>query len=311
MANSTSFLGCSRFYATFEENLKLMGQLVYLIPSFILISKMIYVIQVKHRGDYHEQRRFWLLYTMDLALSLLNLFFDIFYYRLTLFVPQICESFSFFLRANPLLIDITYPLWFYFHVGKMVAQMSISFERMTFNLLKPNDYRRIWKHGLTACVIMIIFVPFSIIWNILISDKYIQFYFGGFQPNYSRRVNWFGTTAWQLTYMQISMAVTLLSNIVTGAILWKSQNQSRKSRLLCRIWFAISTEYLLSACAFCYLHMKTFAFDYSNLIFMLVIFVWDGFNILSPVIMISMNKSLRKQVFAMSGGSEDLEISVA
>ncbi|EGT50999.1 hypothetical protein CAEBREN_32590 [Caenorhabditis brenneri] len=302
MSNSTAFLGCSPFYSNFEENLKLFFQLVYLIPGFLLIIRMHYVIVFGDHDDYNENENFWTLYSCDLGFSCFNLLFDICYYRPSLFIPQICEVFSFFLRANPLLIHFTYPLWFYIHAGKMVIQSMISIERMTFNIMAPQDYKKLWKTLITVSILLIAFFPFTLIWNILISDKYIQYYYGGFQPNYARRVNWFGTTAWQLSYMQISMAITALSTIIT---LYKILDSHTPRRKLCTIWCAISVEYFIMGLVFCFFHMKSFGFEYSNLIFILVFFIWDGFNILNPLIMVIMNKSLRRHVFKLREVDEE------
>ena len=68
MANSTAFLGCSHSYSNVEENLKLFAQLVYLVPAFLLIGRMIYVINFVYKDDFHDQERFWNLYSTDLIL---------------------------------------------------------------------------------------------------------------------------------------------------------------------------------------------------------------------------------------------------
>ncbi|EFO83395.1 CRE-SRG-6 protein [Caenorhabditis remanei] len=307
MANSTAFLGCSHSYSNVEENLKLFAQLVYLVPAFLLIGRMIYVINFVYKDDFHDQERFWNLYSTDLILNWFNLLLDIFYYRPSLFIPQFCESFSFFLRANPLLIDITFPLWYYFHVGKMVTQSFLCIERMSYNLLKTNDYRKLWKHLSTVSLFLVFFFPFTLIWNILLSDKYIQYYYGGFQPNYARRVNWFGTTAWQLSYMQISMGITVITNLISAFHHFKAYQEKNPSQL-CIIWGVISIDYIFCGSIFCFLN-KSFAFEYSNLIFILVFLVWDGFNIISPAIMIAMNKNLRKNVFAIEYEDEENQIT--
>ncbi|CAI2347636.1 unnamed protein product [Caenorhabditis sp. 36 PRJEB53466] len=183
---------------------------------------MMYVIMWSHRDDYNISP-FWTIYTIDCVFGAIHIFFDIFYFRLTIFVPQVCESFSFFLRSNPFLIHISFPL----------------------------------------C-----------------------------------------TTAWQLSYMQVSMTIVILTNIVLISN-WALKRRVRPG-IECRISLSISIEYLCVGLVFCYLHIRKFAFDDNNFIYVLVFFTWDAFNCLSPIIMTTFNGHLRKQVFSSEPIDDDI-----
>ncbi|CAP35112.1 Protein CBG17477 [Caenorhabditis briggsae] len=111
----------------------------------------------------------------------------------------------------------------------------------------------------------------------------------------------FGTTAWQLSYMQISMGITLITNLITSY----HHIQNGNPGILCKTWCLISGAYLFFGSIFCFFHMKSFDFEYQNIVFITVFFIWDGFNILNPLIMIVMYRQLRKQVFWRNEDDEE------
>uniref|UniRef100_A0A8R1E0C6 Serpentine receptor class gamma n=1 Tax=Caenorhabditis japonica TaxID=281687 RepID=A0A8R1E0C6_CAEJA len=122
-----------------------------------------------------------------------------------------------------------------------------------------------------------------------------------FWPFYTIDCALFGTTAWQLNYMEISMAITLTTQFITVLhYLLTSQPKSQ----LCLVWHAISVVYLLSGAVFSYLQGHSFDLKYSVLVYVLLFFTWDTINVLNPVIMIIGNEHLRKQVF-LYGLEED------
>ncbi|PIC47667.1 hypothetical protein B9Z55_006935 [Caenorhabditis nigoni] len=121
--------------------------------------------------------------------SLTLLLWDIFFNRLTAFIPPLCPILS------PLFIMPSYFLKFYYcsynhaRMSKSVAQIMMVLNRMCC-VMWPMSYEKVWNKFAAPTVILILIVPFGGTWNMLLARMYLFPSYGGFAVTYVKTVQW-------------------------------------------------------------------------------------------------------------------------
>ncbi|EGT51021.1 hypothetical protein CAEBREN_32799 [Caenorhabditis brenneri] len=300
--NSTTVIlsGCSENYSNLYEPLKYLAQFGYLTPAALLYSRIIYVLWGKYPKIYKEHE-FFVIYSMD---GLLLLLLDIFITRLFVYIPQFCGGASSFFISHPIFMNIYYPLLNYLHSCQPFIQIFLTLNRMS-SVVLPVDHNKLWRKYLKFIVFFIIFSPFFVIWNTIISQKVIIYYFGGFYINYQKLVPWASMSLFLMIIRSFAVLVTVVTTVITFWRMSKMKKRLRQSeRTLCIACAANSMCFVVPAI---FEAMKVLNEFWSRywLAYLLQPLAWDVLNVGSPLVMIFASNQLRSHVFGVKNLSKN------
>ncbi|CAI2347641.1 unnamed protein product [Caenorhabditis sp. 36 PRJEB53466] len=202
-------MSCNVNYTPLVENFKFFLQTVYLLPIAVLYSRILYVIWWKHQSVY-SRHQFFVIYSLDGVVGLLLVLLDILITRLFVYIPQLCESGSQFFQSHPLIMDFYYPLLNYLHCAQPFIQIFLTTNRMS-SVLFPVDHNKLWSAKLPLILIFIVFSPFAFIWNTIISQKVIVYYFGGFFMIGLKKVAWADVSLFLFVIRSVAVGITALA----------------------------------------------------------------------------------------------------
>ncbi|EGT50986.1 hypothetical protein CAEBREN_32800 [Caenorhabditis brenneri] len=295
---STLVPGCSRDYTNWVENLKYLGQAAYMLPPALLYSRILYVIWGKHRKVY-SQHQFFVIYSMDSVVGLLLLLLDIFITRLFVYIPQFCRGASSFFISHPIFMNIYYPLLNYLHSCQPFIQIFLTLNRMS-SVVLPVDHNKLWRKYLNFIVFFILFSPFFVIWNSIISPKVVVFYFGGFFMIGTKLVEWADISLFLFSIRSFAVLVTVVSTVIMFLRMSKMKKRLKSSeRTLCFACVIHSVCFLIPS-FFEALAIFNEEYGKSWINFLIQPFAWDVLNVGSPFIMIFVSAQLRNHVFEFS-----------
>uniref|UniRef100_A0A8R1DRA8 Serpentine receptor class gamma n=1 Tax=Caenorhabditis japonica TaxID=281687 RepID=A0A8R1DRA8_CAEJA len=165
----------------------------------------------------------------------------------------------------------------------------------------PTTYGTMWEANLKKVIVLVLIYPFFIIWNVVISEKDIDFIMGGFLITYRKRVEWASLSEAKFISFVFTLAITLISTGITLSKMSKLKKRVLSSeRHLC---------FATSLISLCFLICVLFAFYFSfirkyvendaitDIIYLSEYVAIDLLNVGSPIIMIMACKQLRDHVF--------------
>ncbi|EFO83555.1 CRE-SRG-4 protein [Caenorhabditis remanei] len=204
---------CNASYSVLSENLKFFTQFAYLAPGVLFQLRILTVIWGTHHHIY-SKNSFFRIWSLDSAASLLQMFLDVSFSRIHIYFPQLCPQFAEFLETYWMIPHIIYPLYLYGFTAKTVIHAFLSINRASC-VLMPTRYSHIWSHHMRKVIIFIMLYPFLLLWNVIISEKYLDYIFGGFVISYIKRVPWASLSRFQLTSFFFTFSITLISTGIT------------------------------------------------------------------------------------------------
>ncbi|EFO83380.1 CRE-SRG-9 protein [Caenorhabditis remanei] len=291
---------CDPKYSYFWENVKYMLQAGYMIPPALLYSRILYVIWRKNRKIY-SQHQFFVIYSMDSVVGLLLLLLDIFITRFFVYVPQLCTTASQFFQSHPSFMNIYYPLLSYLHCAQPLIQIFLSLNRMS-SVVWPVDHNKVWKKNLPFIFFFILLTPFLFIWNTIISQKVVVFYFGGFFMIGLKAVEWADISLFLFSVRSVAVMITVTSTVIMFLRMSKMKKRLKSSeRILCLACVIHSICFMIPS-FFEALALFNEEYGKSWINFLIQPFAWDVLNVGSPLIMIFVSGQLRNHVFDVSIG---------
>ncbi|CAP35111.1 Protein CBR-SRG-5 [Caenorhabditis briggsae] len=185
--------------------------------------------------------------------------------------------------------------------AKSVIQIFMTVNRMTC-VLAPLRYAQIWRRFIPFAIGIIVFSPFLVIWNVLISYTFPVSIFGGFTLAYSKKVRWASLSLFQMIFMMISLLITIFTTTITLYKMRKLENRLKSSeRTLCFASFYMSAAFLSAAVFQSYFAFFNIAAASTDLIYFLQGFSFDVLNVGSPIVMILISGQLRYHVIPVRG----------
>ncbi|KAF1762506.1 hypothetical protein GCK72_010768 [Caenorhabditis remanei] len=230
--------------------------------------------------------------------GLVLLLLDIFITRLFVYFPQLCVSGSEFFLSYPIFMAIYYPLLNYLHCAQPLIQIFLTLNRMS-SVVWPVDHNKLWKKNLPFIFLFILLVPFLFIWNTIISQKILIYYFGGFYINCLKLVPWASMSLFTMVIRSVAVGITVVSTVITFWKMSNMKNRLKKSeRTLCFACAANSVCFIIPAGFEAMKVLNSFWSTYW-LAYLLQPFAWDVLNVGSPLVMIFVSDQLRGHVFGI------------
>ncbi|PIC41879.1 hypothetical protein B9Z55_009146 [Caenorhabditis nigoni] len=184
---------------------------------------------------------------MDSIASLTQLIIDIFIQRITIYIPQFCPFLYSTFENFGFIPYIYFVIYNYMRAVKSVTQVFMTVNRMTC-VLAPLRYAQIWRQFIPFAIGIIVFSPFLVIWNVIISYTFPVSIFGGFTLAYSKKVRWASLSLFQMIFMMISLLITIFTTSITLYKMRKLENRLKSSeRTLCFASFYMSAAFLSAA----------------------------------------------------------------
>ncbi|CAI5444197.1 unnamed protein product [Caenorhabditis angaria] len=289
---------CDSSYDNFMEIFKFLIQLAYLIPGSILHLSIVRAILWKFKSVY-QTNSFFLIYTLDSGASLIITLTDIFFNRLTVYIPPLCPILTPYFFEPSIFIKIMLITPNYFRAMKSITQIMMSINRMTC-VIFPFSYITIWKKYLKLSIIITLLSPFLVIWNLFLSRVYISPAFGGFSYDYLKYVKWASLSKFHLVFISLAIIITIISTVVTMTFLIMLPTRVKSAeKSLCFSNITISVAFLIVGG-----FQSFFAFFpemYTDTIYSLQFLSYDFLNISSPIVLVLMNLQLREHIFKKNG----------
>ncbi|CAI5444377.1 unnamed protein product [Caenorhabditis angaria] len=295
MSENSTF-ECNLGFDTALEITKYIFQLIYLVPGTIFIAYMLYVLTVK-QWKFYADNFYIRIFIFELITSLFLIIQDIFFGRLTMYIPPLCPILGPYFKQNPSLLKFQMVSLNYVRASKSVTQIFLTLNRMTC-VIFPITHLAYWSKYINLVIILNIFLPFGAIWILIISDVYPNPTYGGFSSIYKRAIDWASLSRFQSLYLVISMFFTIIFTILTFYGLRKLENRVKNTeKTLCIVTFFITFGFIFVACfqfvwVFCY----TCGVTYPS-IYMFQFLTYDFLNVGTPIVMVTINNQLRAHMF--------------
>uniref|UniRef100_A0A1I7UMI9 Serpentine receptor class gamma n=1 Tax=Caenorhabditis tropicalis TaxID=1561998 RepID=A0A1I7UMI9_9PELO len=234
---------------------------------------------------------------MDSLVGLVLLLLDIFITRLFVYTPQLCEWGSKWFMKHWILMEIYYPLLNYLHSCQPLIQIFLTLNRLS-SVISPANHNTKWNKYRLPILFFILFSPFFIIWNTIISPKIIIFYFGGFFILGVKAVEWADMSLFLFVVRSFAVLVTVVSTVIMFLRMSKMKKRMISSeRTLCFACLFHSICFMIPSF---FEALAIFNKEYGNswINFLIQPFAWDVLNVGSPFIMIFVSAQLRNHVFS-------------
>ena len=173
---------------------------------------------------------------------------------------------------------IYYPLLNYLHCAQPLIQIFLTLNRMS-SVVWPVDHNKLWKKNLPFIFLFILLVPFLFIWNTIISQKILIYYFGGFYINCLKLVPWASMSLFTMIIRSVAVGITVVSTVITFWKMSNMKNRLKKSeRTLCFACAANSVCFIIPAGFEAMKVLNSFWSTYW-LAYLLQPFAWDVLNV--------------------------------
>ncbi|EFP12345.1 hypothetical protein CRE_29641 [Caenorhabditis remanei] len=218
---------CDESYNSKTEILKYLIQFVYLSIGAFLNSAIIYTVCVKNRKVY-RQNSFFIFFSMDCGVSLILLLSNIFFDRPFIYITPICPLLNEYFSTPLVFFKFIMVLSHHCKICKSVIQSLLVLNRMT-SVLFPINHNRMWMKNVQWIVPLVLLIPLSVDWNLVISRAYMMPTYGGFWVNYIKKVSWVrkafcvgkeknfqaSQSLFQLVFIIIALSFTFICTFVT------------------------------------------------------------------------------------------------
>ncbi|CAB02948.2 Serpentine receptor class gamma-16 [Caenorhabditis elegans] len=272
--NTSIRINCSKSYDDFVEASKFVGFCLYLIPGAILHVLILRILLIKQRKVFRNNS-FFRIFATDSVVSLVLIFWGIFFNRLFMFIPPLCPLVSPLFFEPSLFLKMYY--WMYNHarMSKSVAQILMVLNRMCC-VISPIGYEKIWNKLAVTTVFVVLALPFFGSWNLLLSRMYIFPSYGGFNASYVKYVQWASLSMFQSIFLLIALCFTIICSSVSLyklIILPDRIKSAEKSLCFVSLFYSIAflvvavSQLIFVFCEVClknrlYLLFQFFAFDF-------------------------------------------------
>uniref|UniRef100_A0A1I7UGY9 Serpentine receptor class gamma n=1 Tax=Caenorhabditis tropicalis TaxID=1561998 RepID=A0A1I7UGY9_9PELO len=218
----------------------------YLSVGLLLHGAILRMIFYSQRKVFKENS-FFQIYAMDSIMSILLILDDILFNRLFLFVSPLCSLVAPFFYTPSILLKLIYLILHYTRFSKSIAQILMVLNRMSC-VLTPANYDPLWRRITPIARVLVAFLPFGGIWNLIISHVYGQSIRGGFAINYKRAVQWAALSLFQSIYISTALFFTVICTSVTVYKLYFLPDRIKTAeKALCVTSFFISITFLFVA----------------------------------------------------------------
>ncbi|EGT51017.1 hypothetical protein CAEBREN_32797 [Caenorhabditis brenneri] len=269
--------GCNSSYPYLPENLKFFAQFAYLAPGVLFQLRILIVIWGTHWNVYRKNS-FFIIWSIDSLVSLIQMLLDVSFSRIHIYFPQLCPTFAQFLETYWLIPHLIYPLYLYCATMKTVIHSVLSINRATC-VTMPTKYGQIWSKHLRKVIFFITIYPFLLLWNVIISEKYLDYVFGGFVISYNKRVLWASLSRFQLT----SFVFTFSTNLICCYITLSKMLKLKKRLFLGERHLCIATSWITVGFAIAMIAQAHFAWFRGDQQWAQVFYIFDFFpNFLIP-----------------------------
>ncbi|CAI5444378.1 unnamed protein product [Caenorhabditis angaria] len=306
MSDNSTFK-CNLQFEVNWEITKYIFQLIYLVPGAIFIADMLYVLTFK-QWKFYADNFYIRIFIFELATSLFLIIQDIFFGRLTMYIPPLCPILGPYFKQNPALLKFQMVSLNYVRASKSVTQIFLTLNRMTC-VIFPITHLAYWSKYINLVIILNIFLPFGAIWILIISEVYPNPTYGGFSSNYNRAIDWATISRFQSLYLVISMFFTLIFTILTFYGLRKlAKRVHYLEKILCIVTFFITFGFIFVACLqFVWVFCWTCSENYPSL-YMIQFLTYDFLNVGTPIVMVIINKQLRFHMFPSHRTADNREL---
>ncbi|KAF1770915.1 hypothetical protein GCK72_002739 [Caenorhabditis remanei] len=126
---------------------------------------------------------------MDCGVSLILLLSNIFFDRPFIYITPICPLLNEYFSTPLVFFKFIMVLSHHCKICKSVIQSLLVLNRMT-SVLFPINHNRMWMKNVQWIVPLVLLIPLSVDWNLVISRAYMMPTYGGFWVNYIKKVSW-------------------------------------------------------------------------------------------------------------------------
>ncbi|CAI2317954.1 unnamed protein product [Caenorhabditis sp. 36 PRJEB53466] len=282
---------CDDSFDANSEVLKYFVQFLYLCLGAYLNSAILYTLLIKQRETLLANS-FFVLFAMDSGVSLTLILTDVCFARLFIYFTPLCPALRGYFASPLLAFKLVMIVIHHSKVCKSVLQSLLVLNRMTC-VLVPIRHSATWRRSLPYLVPFVVLLPLTVDWNLVISRAYMMPTYGGFWVNYIKKVAWATQSRFQLFFLLIALAFTVICTSVTLYTLVMLPNRLRG------IERSITIATALISAAFTTILFSFFSYNtIVTSIFALNNFVYDFLNVGSPIVMLGVSKSVRQSVFS-------------
>ncbi|ULU07769.1 hypothetical protein L3Y34_019055 [Caenorhabditis briggsae] len=161
-----------------------------------------------------KNNSFFRIFVTDSVVSLVLLFWDIFFSRLAVFTPPLCKILTPLFYEPSLFLKLYYCSYNQARMAKSIAQILMVLNRMCC-VMWPMSYEKVWNKFPILTVVLILIVPFGGTWNLYLGRMYTFPSYGGFSVTYFRYVEWASLSAFQSIYILTALSFTLVCTSIS------------------------------------------------------------------------------------------------
>ncbi|CCD65206.1 Serpentine receptor class gamma-7 [Caenorhabditis elegans] len=287
---------CSEEYSNFYENSKYWIQCLWLIPTLFLLVWIIITTRVRYPSQY-SNLPYWIL-TADCVVSIILILLDLFVVRLFLYFPQLCSKFSTIFINYPIISDIYFPIYNYARVFKTGSQCGMILSRL-FCVLIPFGHDEKLRRHIPLFLTIICILPILVVWNTVISEKEVVFWYGGFFVIYHRRVGWVSLSKLHLTFIFVSISFILISSLLLMRHLPIESAVNAERRVITNSIFIIVAFFFQAAFQSFYAFFR-YTDWYPRFLVDFQFIIYDVMTVGYPLIFLNFAKEFRNHVFLKS-----------
>ncbi|PIC41881.1 hypothetical protein B9Z55_009147 [Caenorhabditis nigoni] len=224
--------------------------------------------------------------------TIIQIFLDISAVRLFLYVPQLCPTFSKIFIKYKFLNHIIFPIYNYCRVFKAVSQSAHILVRYSCvtNIL-THEQKTSKKIPLIMGIIG--FLPVLVIWNTVISEKEVVFWYGGFFTVYHRYVQWASLSFLHLIFLLVAISIILLTSLLIYRELDEHQvmNSIQKSLIINTgfVIFALMLQAIFQSYYALFRHYSWFPMYFIDFQFL----IYDVMTVGCPILMLIFAQNFR------------------
>uniref|UniRef100_A0A1I7UGU0 Serpentine receptor class gamma n=1 Tax=Caenorhabditis tropicalis TaxID=1561998 RepID=A0A1I7UGU0_9PELO len=288
---------CDPNFDPLFENLIYLVTAAYLSIGLFLHCSILKTILITDRS-FFKDNSFFMLFAMDSLASTFLIINDLFFGRVFMYIPQLCPIISPFFWTPSIFLKLSYVLNNHARFAKSVAQIFMVLNRMSCVMI-PATYNTIWSKITPIACSLVFILPFTGLWNIIISRVFILSVRGGFGVSYIKAVPWASLSKFQSIFILTALLFTVICTTVTLYKLISLPGRIKSvEKSLCITSLSISSTFLLVA-----ITQLLFAFCggcQSDALYILQFLAFDTFTVGSAVIMMLTNKQLRSSLLSLT-----------
>ncbi|CAL2033279.1 unnamed protein product [Caenorhabditis brenneri] len=237
---------CDLEYSTFWETSIYLVTVFYLGIGLFLHISIIKTVLITCRKLFQDSS-FFHIYVTDSIASALLIIGDLSFNRLFMFVPPLCSIVGPYFWTPSLILKFVMVFLNHLRFSKSVAQIFMVLNRMCC-VLMPVTYDQTWRKVTPLVCFLVVCLPFTGTWNMMISRIVVQPIRGGFGINYIRNVQWAAVSLFQSIFILTALVFTIVCTTITlYKLIFLPDRIKSAEKSLCFTSIFISSTFLLVA----------------------------------------------------------------